>query len=86
MINKIIHNINYCVFNSTITFFYINYKKYIINKPYDTNIVNELRKNWNKINIYEKAQTTGNDFYSPSPIYEYPNKIIKNIMSYIKTY
>lgn len=53
LINKIIHNVNYCIFDNQIDFFYIDYKKIIINKPYDSQIINEIKNNWEKINIYE---------------------------------
>jgi hypothetical protein len=53
LINNIIHNVNYCIFDSTIDFIYIDYKKIIINKPYDSEIINEIKNYWEKINIYE---------------------------------
>jgi serine/threonine protein kinase len=39
----------------------------------------------NKINIYDKMNNTDADIYGSSPIYQYSSKLIKNIMSYIKT-
>lgn len=53
LINKILHYVNYCIFDSTLDFIYIDYKKNIINKPYDSEIINEIKNNWDKVNIYE---------------------------------
>lgn len=87
MINKIMHNINYCIFNNNITFFYINYKKYIINILHDSQIINELKKNWNKINIYENIGINTIFFNYNNIIYfydTYENTIIQiNRINYI---
>ena len=53
LLNNIIHKVDYCIFNYDLSFFYINYKKYIINKPYDTYIVNEIKNNWDNVVIYD---------------------------------
>jgi hypothetical protein len=58
-INKILHHVNYCIFDNTIDFFYIDYRKIIINKPYDIEIINEIKTNWDKINIYENIGISG---------------------------
>ena len=52
-INELLHIMNYCIFNIQIDFFYINYKKHMLNKPYNTDIITEIKNNWNDVQIYE---------------------------------
>jgi hypothetical protein len=90
MINKILHNINYCIFNKDITFYYINLKKNIITKPYDLNIINEFKKNWDNISVYENIGLNTIFFNYNNIIYFYDiydNTIIPiNTINYINNY
>lgn len=90
LVNNIIHNVNYCIFDSTIDFIYIDYKKIIINKPYDSEIINEIKNNWEKINIYENIGITSiflnyNNLIYFYDIYEQTLILIDKI-NYIKHY
>jgi hypothetical protein len=90
LINKIIHNINYCIFDKTIDFLYIDYKKIIINKPYDTKILNEIKNNWNNINIYENIGISSIFLNYNNTIYFYDiyenTLLLVDKITYIKSY
>ena len=90
LLNNIIHIIDYCIFNVDLTFFYINYKKHIINKPYDDEIINKIKNNWNNLNIYENIGIDTIFFNYDNIIYFYDiyeNIIIPiNKINYIQNY
>ena len=93
-INTIIHNINYCIFDSSVIFLYINYKKNIMYRPYDNQITNEIideiKNNWNKINIYENIGISSIFLKHNDTIYFYDvyeqNLISINKINYIRQY
>ena len=52
IINMIIHNLEYFIFNNTFDFIIIVKKKIRIDKPYLSRVVDELKNNWKDIKIY----------------------------------
>jgi len=71
LINEIIHNLDYCIFNRTMDFIIINKKKIILDKPYTNSIINEIKNNWKQLNIYENIGINTYIFNYNDQIYFY---------------
>lgn len=52
IINLIIHNIEYFVFNIDFSFTFFSKKKIKIDKSYKSSIIDEFKNNWNELKIY----------------------------------
>lgn len=90
IINLIIHNIEYFVFNNDFTFTFFYKKKINIDKTYTSPIIDEFKNNWNDIKIYNYdigLNTTifyyNNDLFYIDK-YNYPYIININDNKYIK--
>lgn len=54
-INTLIHNLEYCIFDITLDFIIIKKKYILLEKPYNSSIINNLKNNWDKIKIYQNV-------------------------------
>lgn len=89
IINLIIHNIEYFVFNIDFSFTFFSKKKILIDKSYKSSIIDEFKNNWNKLKIYnyDIGFNTTIFYYNDNLYYidsYYPYIFNINVNKYIK--
>lgn len=52
-INMMIHNLEYCIFDISLDFILIKKKDMLLEKPYISNVIDNIKNNWDKIKIYQ---------------------------------
>jgi hypothetical protein len=52
LINNIIHNLEYFIFNKSFEFKIVSKKKNKLEKPYNSSTIEEIKNNWKDIKIY----------------------------------